>query len=203
MTIIGRHAGGAVHAGAGVGLAHAALHAERAEHAQELLPLHVGFALEQASEQLGTVHLQPIDMHPLEDGGVDFAQHVEQFGGVERLRQSRPVGVEDGRNAVEIHIVRHRFEPALHRRVEVEAVNAAIGEQLHHLDAVGVAGFHGRGQPHIVPTFLIRDSGFLCRGDASQQRSRQHQREDAGPVGATLVVARMFDAAKHLALGHQ
>jgi hypothetical protein len=70
----------------------------------------------------------------VEERPVQLVEQPHGVEGVEDRRIVRPALVEDRRDAPELDILRKLLQPGLDLRLEVVAMNAAVPEELEHLD---------------------------------------------------------------------
>ena len=109
---------------------------------------------------------------------------AERLERVVDLRERNPALLEHHRNAAELHVRRHRLEPALQDRLEFAAMRAAVGKELDDLDLLAGLDRLRILEPQILVAFLRR--GHL-RGRAKRQRRgecRQRGRQGGAKVCA-------------------
>ena len=75
-------------------------------------------------------------MDGVEEGTVQLVEQAERLEGVEDGGVVGPALVEHRGNAAEFDILRQRLQPRFDLGLEVVAVNAAVPEELEHLDLV-------------------------------------------------------------------
>src|SRR5687767_5581234 len=75
-------------------------------------------------------------MDGVEEGTMELVEQAERLERVEDGGVVGPALVEHGGNPTEFDILRQRFQPCFDLGFEVVAVNAAVPEELEHLDLV-------------------------------------------------------------------
>src|SRR5690554_3384744 len=128
-------------------------------------------------------------MDRLEDGCMGFFQFAHAFQRIEQLTVGVPAATEERRNRAEVGMLGQGFLPLADDRLEVEAVAAAVPEQLGYLYLVRLLGGGRRGQLDVVDTGLILGTLGLCQCQAAQQPDQSCSQELAHVTLRTNVAA--------------
>src|SRR6185503_5680170 len=146
-----------------------ALDAEGLDRGLELL-LVDALLLQPGVQLLGLVGAQAIAVDGVEEGPVDLVEDAHGLEGVEDRGVVAPALVEDGGHAAELDVLGQRLQPRLDARLEVVAVDAAVPEELEHLDlARGLDGLR-RVELHVRRRAALRER---CRPRGGEEGSDQ------------------------------
>src|SRR2546425_2484660 len=170
-----------------------ALHAERLQRVEELLRVDA-LLLQPLGEHLLVGGVQPLAMDGVEERPVHLVEHAERLEAVEDRGVLRPALVEHRRHAPELHVARQLLLPVLDQRLEVVAVDAAVPEELDHLDLALALHRLRRLQLAVVEARLA-ERGERRKGNCSNQGAADRIHAYCGSLIFTRLASIPFCAS--------